>query len=313
MALIALVVLLGMAGTAEAQRRGGRVVVAPRVVVGGGYYYRPYFYDPFWFDPWYGFAYGYQYPWGPYGYPPYRAYRVDPGASVRLEVKPKEAEVYVDGFYAGIVDDFNGTFQRLSVTPGEHEIELWLDGYRTVQQKVYLTPRKTFNVKYSMERLAAGEQPEPRPQPPEPPPGSQAGAPRPAKGRRQCRRSHVQDGPASATPAADAAAGAARPAKRDASRRLRDTGHSCPAADAEVTIDGEKWRRRFAWARRSLAVVPAAAPAAAAAVPRLFARGEPLHRGLHVEGLSAASRTTSGAPCGSRRGTARSRCSPASR
>jgi len=68
LALIALVVLFGMTGTAEAQRRGGRVVVAPRVIVGGGYYYRPYFYDPFWFDPWYGFAYGYQYPWGPYGY-----------------------------------------------------------------------------------------------------------------------------------------------------------------------------------------------------------------------------------------------------
>ena len=122
-ALIALVMVVGVTSDAHAQRRGGgrvgRVIVAPRVVVGGGYYYRPYFYDPFWFDPWYGFSYGYQYPWGPYGYPPYRAYRVDPGASLRLEVKPKDAEVYVDGYYAGIVDDFDGTFQRLSVTPGE--------------------------------------------------------------------------------------------------------------------------------------------------------------------------------------------------
>ena len=89
----------------------------------------------FYVDPWYG---GYQYPvtrrdrlrirYGP-----------EPDASVRLEVKPKEAEVYVDGYYAGIVDDFDGTFQRLHVAPGEHEIELWLDGYRTVRQKVYLT------------------------------------------------------------------------------------------------------------------------------------------------------------------------------
>src|SRR5262245_34087266 len=176
-ALIALVVLVAMTGTAEAQRRGGRVVVAPRVVVVGSGFYRPYYYDPFWFDPWYGF-YGDQYPWGPYGYPPYRAYRLDPGASLRLQVKPKEAEVYVDGYYAGIVDDFDGTFQRLSVTPGEHDIELYLDGYRTVHQKVYATARKTLNMKYAMERLGAGEQPEPRPQPPEPPPGPQAGAPR---------------------------------------------------------------------------------------------------------------------------------------
>jgi PEGA domain len=237
--LIALVVLFGMTGTAEAQRRGGRVVVAPRVIVGGGYYYRPYFYDPFWFDPWYGFAYGYQYPWGPYGYPPYGAYRVDPGASLRLEVKPKEAEVYVDGFYAGIVDDFDGTFQRLSVRPGEHEIELFLDGYRTVHQKVYVTPRKTFNVKYSMERLAAGEQPEPRPQPPEPPQGAQAGAPRPGQppppmpqepppGRPPVRRPPPM--PPQAPRGGTQAAGYGTLAIR------------VQPADAEVMIDGEKWR-----------------------------------------------------------------------
>ena len=41
-----------------------------------------------------------------------------PDASLRIEVKPKEAEVFVDGFYAGIVDDFDGTFQRLNVPPG---------------------------------------------------------------------------------------------------------------------------------------------------------------------------------------------------
>jgi len=29
---------------------------------------------------------------------------------VRLKVKPAEASVYVDGFYVGIVDDFDGSF-----------------------------------------------------------------------------------------------------------------------------------------------------------------------------------------------------------
>jgi PEGA domain len=251
-ALIALVMVLGMTNNAEAQRRGGRVVVAPRVasrvvVVGGGYY-RPYFYDPFWFDPWYGFSYGYQYPWGPYGYPPYRAYRVDPGASLRLEVKPKDAEVYVDGYYAGIVDDFDGMFQRLSVTPGEHDIELYLDGYRTVHQKVYLTPRKTFNVKYAMERLAAGEQPEPRPQPAEPPPGPQAGAPRggeappmpqePPPVRTPGRRMPPQSMPPPTPPQAP----------RDNPRSgTQASGYGTLAirvqpGDAEVMIDGEMWR-----------------------------------------------------------------------
>ena len=84
------------------------------------------------YDPWYRYLVT-RTPY-PYGYG-YRTY--EPEASVRLEVKPKEAEVYVDGFYAGIVDDFDGTFQRLRVPPGEHELELWLEGYRTVRQKVF--------------------------------------------------------------------------------------------------------------------------------------------------------------------------------
>jgi len=250
-ALIALVMLLGVTSHAEAQRRGGhvvvgpRVVVAPRVVVGvGAGYYSPYFYDPFWFDPWYGYAYDPQYPWGPYGYPPYRAYRVDPGASLRLEVKPKEAEVYVDGYYAGIVDDFDGTFQRLSVTPGEHDIELYLDGYRTVHQKVYVSPRKTFNVKYAMEKLLSGEQPEPRPQPAEPPPGVQGGTgragappmpqePPPAR-TPPPRRMPPQSAP---PPAPREGARGAAPAAGYGTLAIR-----VQPGDAEIMIDGEKWR-----------------------------------------------------------------------
>src|SRR5439155_20300398 len=66
--------------------------------------------------------------------PPYRYARAD--ASLRIEATPKQAEVYVDGYYAGIVDDFDGTFQRLHAQPGQHEITLYLDGYRTVRQRV---------------------------------------------------------------------------------------------------------------------------------------------------------------------------------
>ena len=159
----ALLLVLSVASTtrAHAQFRG------PRVVVVGG------FYEPFWgLGPWWGAQWGPYpdpYPY-PYPYPPSRYYR---DASVRLEVKPKEAEVYVDGYYAGIVDDFDGVFQRLHVPPGEHRITLYLDGYRTTTQTVHLTADNTFKLKYAMEKLAAGEQPEPRPQPPAPPPGMQ--------------------------------------------------------------------------------------------------------------------------------------------
>ena len=79
------VVLVSSATTTEAQ--GFRRGYGSRVVIVGGGYYSP-FYDPFWYgDPWYG----YQYPWRPYP-PPYRYYGYSE-ASVRLDVKPKEAEV----------------------------------------------------------------------------------------------------------------------------------------------------------------------------------------------------------------------------
>jgi hypothetical protein len=169
--LIAITALLSVGWSTESQAQGFR----PRVVVVGGFYANPYYvYDPYFAEAQWGYPYRY----------PYRYYG-DPGASVRLEVKPKQAEVYVDGYYAGIVDDFDGVFQRLHVAPGEHEIELYLDGYRTTRQHVYLTPDNTFKIKYTMERLASGEQAEPRPQPPEPPqmgtPGPM-GAPLPGQG-----------------------------------------------------------------------------------------------------------------------------------
>ena len=72
-------------------------------------------------------------------------------------MSPREAEVFVDGYYAGTVDDFDGTFQRLHVEPGDHDLEVFLPGHRSYQQKVYLQPGKTFNVRHAMEPLGPGD------------------------------------------------------------------------------------------------------------------------------------------------------------
>ena len=40
-----------------------------------------------------------------------------------LRVKPIETEVYLSGYYAGIIDDFVGVFQRLYVLAGNHDLE----------------------------------------------------------------------------------------------------------------------------------------------------------------------------------------------
>jgi len=111
---------------------------------------------------------------GPWSYPQY----APPDASVRFEVKPKQAEVFVDGFYAGLVDEFSGTFQRLRLPPGGHEIAVYMAGYHTFRQKVFLTPDNTLKIKHDLEKLEPGEQPEPRPEPIAPPaPPPQAGNP----------------------------------------------------------------------------------------------------------------------------------------
>ena len=168
---------------------GGRAVVVARPVVVGRPYYGYYgYYSPYWWGgwgygyygyPWYGdFYYGAQYPIGRY---PYGYRYADRDSAVRLEVTPKEAEVYVDGYYAGVVDDFDGVFQRLRVAPGSHELTLYHDGYRAVHQTLYLQADATFKVHYTMERLVAGDVAEPRPLPKDPPPDFEGGAPLPGQ------------------------------------------------------------------------------------------------------------------------------------
>ena len=74
---------------------------------------------------------GYYYPRYYYDHGAY-----DTHASIRLLVEPREAEVYVDGYYAGVVDDFDGIFQRLRVTPGRHGLGSGVGTRQTGQQEM---------------------------------------------------------------------------------------------------------------------------------------------------------------------------------
>jgi len=141
------------------------VVVAAPIYVGYGYY------DPFWWGPGWGPGWGYPGWFGPWG-PPYGAF-----GSARLQVTPRQAEVYVDGYLAGLVDDFDGVFQRLRVPPGEHELTLYLEGYRTFTQKLLFRPGATIDIRQALVPLAPGEVNEPRPQAAAPPAGAPSGAP----------------------------------------------------------------------------------------------------------------------------------------
>lgn len=75
-----------------------------------------------------------------------------PTGGLRLKVEPREAEVYVDGFYAGRVDDFDGAMQKLKVVQGSHRIELRAEGYETATFTVNVIAGETTSYKTELKR-----------------------------------------------------------------------------------------------------------------------------------------------------------------
>jgi hypothetical protein len=60
--------------------------------------------------------------------------------------------VYVDGYYAGIVDDFNGHFQHLDLTPGPHHVEVREPGYLPLDFDVSIEAHHTTQYRGTMQR-----------------------------------------------------------------------------------------------------------------------------------------------------------------
>jgi hypothetical protein len=160
---------------------------------------------------------------------------IGPESHLRLAITPREAMVYVDGYLAGIVDEFDGTFQRLHVAPGQHELVIYLEGYRTITQHLYLGPNATRKITEKMEKLPAGEVAErpPQPQPPPPPPPDQS-AGRPPREPRQSPRENRPPLPPAPPPSETAEPPSA--SVRGGSLMLR-----IQPASTDVQIDGERW------------------------------------------------------------------------
>ena len=152
----------------------------------GGYYYDPYssfYYDPYYggrYSYWSPFGYGYGlgyfsydpflfssgfgYPgyyggglsdpyYGGYGYGGGGGYSSRYGqayhevGSLRLKVRPSNAQVYIDGYFVGVIDSYDGAFQRLSVEAGAHKVELRAEGFEPVQFDVMVIPGETITYK----------------------------------------------------------------------------------------------------------------------------------------------------------------------
>ena len=120
--------------------------------VGYGYPYR-YGY-PYGYRYGYGYPYGYSYPYYPYdayggygyGYSGAATYGGYADGGVRIQGAPRDAQVFVDGYYVGIVDDFDGPFQHLNLEAGAHQIEIRAPGLPPLQYDVNVQPGQTINV-----------------------------------------------------------------------------------------------------------------------------------------------------------------------
>ena len=123
----------------------------PRGTVRPNYNYRPYSYSypvyrPYAFRPHFrlgiglfvgypvDYTYEYPYPVEVYGYgAPAAPVVVQPNSpyygGIALEITPPDGAVYVDGNYVGVVSQFDGSQQPLTLTSGTHHIQITAPGY----------------------------------------------------------------------------------------------------------------------------------------------------------------------------------------
>jgi hypothetical protein len=102
----------------------------------------------------YGYGYGYGYPTvvAPYGYG-YGGYGGRPYGGVRIDLPQRDAEVFVDGYFVGMVDDFDGRLQQANLEAGPHRIEIRADGFESVAFDVNVEPGRTITYRASMRPL----------------------------------------------------------------------------------------------------------------------------------------------------------------
>lgn len=218
--LVVALATLAWPATADAQRRArphrarGQTVI----LIGGFNYpvyqgYRYYPYDPY---GWYG-------PYGQFGYPYYR----DASSGLRIDVDPQDAEVYVDGYFAGYVDEFDNPFQSLHLVPGGHEIVVYHEAYQPLTRRIYVRPYQNQTLRDALVPL---------------PPGSQA-PPRPEPADVESEPARRRDAPRGYGRAPGAAAEASEQPAPEERQRLGALSLLLDPADAEILVDDEAFAR----------------------------------------------------------------------
>ena len=117
--ILAAAAVMAMAPMASAAR------VFVGVGPGWGWGWGPYWGAPYWGGPYYGAYY----------YHPY-------GGEVKIDTKVKDAQVFVNGAYAGTTHDNKTMHMR----PGSYNIEIREGGHTQFAEKVYVAQGKTVHL-----------------------------------------------------------------------------------------------------------------------------------------------------------------------
>jgi hypothetical protein len=118
---------------------------------GWNYYGNCGYYGGYGGSPFFGAQYGIYGPdssggGGSMGYGSYQS-----RGGLRLKVKPTNARVYVDGYYAGKVDQFDGSRQKLEIERGKHKIEISALGYAPVVIEIEIKAYETITWEGNLE------------------------------------------------------------------------------------------------------------------------------------------------------------------
>src|SRR5688500_17441571 len=110
------------------------------------------------------FGYGYGTPYYPNPYyhgmstsetDPYRRQVVAPRGGLVLQTIPDMAQVFVDGYYVGLAEEFGLHGRAMDISAGTHRIELRAAGYETLAFSVIIAPNDIVRYRGDMVALSA--------------------------------------------------------------------------------------------------------------------------------------------------------------
>jgi PEGA domain len=142
------------------------IILSPREAFAqgrGGFHRGPVFVGrSFFVSPYFGYGYGYGFApywgaYGPYAYAPPGG--IDMGAAliagfgaVNMNVKPGEAEVWIDGKYVAEAKDLDGYPSYLWLAEGPHRVVVYKGGYASFDEEIDVRRGNRSDLKVRLEK-----------------------------------------------------------------------------------------------------------------------------------------------------------------